>query len=118
MSQVLFDVSAQEPQEDAVIARIDEVRKALTYATASRRWTGALARMTFARGIQGSNAIESYNVTIDDALAAADNEEPLDAQGETWAALMGYRNALGYILQLSDDPHFSTRATSSAACTT
>jgi Fic family protein len=103
----MFDIPAIDPQEEAVIGRIDEVRKALSYATASRRWTGVLARMTFARDIQGSNSIEGYNVTIDDALAAADNEEPLDAAGETWAALVGYRHALTYILQLSDDPHFS-----------
>jgi Fic family protein len=104
---MLFDVPTLDAQEEAVIGRIEEVRKALSYATQSRRWTGVLARMSFARGIQGSTSIEGYNVTIDDALAAAQNEEPLDAQGETWAALMGYRNAMTYVLQLSDDPHFS-----------
>lgn len=104
---MLYETPPLDPQEEAVIARIEEVRKALTYATQSRRWTGTLARMAFARGIQGSNSIEGYNVTIDDALAAADNEQPLDAQGETWAALMGYRNAMTYILQLADDPHFT-----------
>jgi Fic family protein len=104
---MLFEPPAPDPQEDAVIARIDEVRRALTYATASRRWSGVLARMTFARDIQGSNSIEGYNVTIDDAMAAASDEAPLDAVGETWAALVGYRQAMSYILQLSDDPHFS-----------
>ncbi len=54
----------------------------------------------------GSNSIEGYNVTQEDAIAAADGEEPLDAQSETWAAITGYRNALTYVLQLSDDPHF------------
>ena len=104
---MLFEPPAPDPQEDAVIVRIDEVRRALTYATASRRWSGVLARMTFARDIQGSNSIEGYNVTIDDAMAAASDEAPLDAVGETWAALVGYRQAMSYILQLSDDPHFS-----------
>ena len=104
---MLFEPPTPDPQEDAVTARIDEVRRALTYATASRRWSGVLARMTFARDIQGSNSIEGYNVTIDDAMAAASDEAPLDAVGETWAALVGYRQAMSYILQLSDDPHFS-----------
>ena len=63
--------------------------------------------MTLARAIQGSNSIEGYNVTIDDAMAAAGNAEPLEAHGETWSALVGYRNAMTYVLQLSDDPHFS-----------
>lgn len=105
---MLYAIPTLDPQEEMVIARIEEVRRDLTYATQSRRWTGALARMTFARGIQGSNSIEGYNVTIDDALAAAENEEPMDdPQAETWAAVMGYRNALTYVLQLADDPHFS-----------
>jgi Fic family protein len=106
-STALFEVPILEPQENEVVRRIDEVRMNLAYATQARRWTGSLARMSFARDIQGSNSIEGYNVTIDDALAAAENEEPLDAQGETWAALTGYRHALTYILQLSDDPYFS-----------
>jgi Fic family protein len=104
---MLFEIPASDPQEDAVVAQIDDVRRALSYATASRRWTGVLARMTFARDIQGSNSIEGYNVAIDDALAAASDEAPLDAEGETWAALVGYRQAMSYVLQLSDDPHFS-----------
>jgi Fic family protein len=104
---ILFQVPALQPQEAEVIRRIDEVRKNLSYATQARRWTGTLARMSFARGIQGSNSIEGYNVTIDDALAAAASEEPLEAQGETWAALTGYRSALTFILQRSDDPYFS-----------
>jgi hypothetical protein len=78
---MLFEIPASDPQEDAVVAQIDDVRRALSYATASRRWTGVLARMTFARDIQGSNSIEGYNVTIDDALAAASDEAPLDAEG-------------------------------------
>ncbi|MBK5297889.1 MAG: Fic family protein [Vicinamibacteria bacterium] len=104
---MLFQPPELDSQEEAVIARIDEVRTALSYAVASRRWTGVLARMTVARNIQGSNSIEGYNVTIDDALAAEANEEPLEAEGETWDALTGYRNAMTYILQLSDDPHFA-----------
>lgn len=104
---MLFAVPALDPREEAVIRRIDAIKKDFGYATQSRRWTGTLARMSFARGIQGSNSIEGYDVAIDDALAAAQNQEPLTAQGETWAALIGYRNAMSYILQLADDPHFS-----------
>lgn len=103
----LFEPPGIDPQEEAVIAKIDEVRKTLSYATAARRWTGAFARMTLAKGIQGSNSIEGYNVTDDDALAAVENEEMLDADRETVHALVGYRTAMSYILQLSDDPHFS-----------
>lgn len=63
--------------------------------------------MTFARGLQGSNSIEGYIVSADDAIAAAENEQPLEAESGTWAALMGYRSAMTYVLQLADDPHFT-----------
>jgi Fic family protein len=68
--------------------------------------SGLLRRSTFARAIRGSNSIEGYNVTQEDAIAAADGAEPLEARSETWAAVTGYRNALTYVLQLSDDAHF------------
>jgi len=29
------------------------------------------------------------------------------AEGETWASVTGYRNAMSYVLQFADDPHFS-----------
>ena len=115
---MLFDTPALDGLEEAVVGRIDEVRKTLSYATAAKRWTGALARMTLARGIRGSNSIEGFHVTIEDAMAAGADEAPMDAAGETLGALVGYRNAMTYALQLSDDPHFScTRAASSRACT-
>lgn len=94
-----------------VLDRIETLRKQLKYATSDsrRKWTGLLRRSTFARGIQGSNSIEGYNVTEGDALAAVDEEEPgeADPKAETWKAISGYRSAMSYILQLADDPFFS-----------
>ncbi len=69
-----------------------------------------LARNSLARAIRGSNSIEGYNVTVDDAIAAVEGEPPLDAAAETWEAIIGYREAMTYILQLVDDPHFSYSA--------
>jgi Fic family protein len=91
---------------------IEETRKKLSYGTQLRRWTGVLARVMLARAIQGSNSIEGYNVTIDDAIAAADGEAPMDQnpQLETWNAITGYRDAMTYSLKLSDDPHFEHSA--------
>ena len=43
---MLFDTPALDGLEEAVVGRIDEVRKTLSYATAAKRWTGVLARMT------------------------------------------------------------------------
>jgi Fic family protein len=66
-----------------------------------------LRRNTFARAIQGSNSIEGYHVTADDAIAAVEGGDPLDAQSEAWQAVTGYRGAMTYVLQLATDPHFS-----------
>lgn len=70
------------------------------------RWKGVLRRSTFARSIQGSNSIDGFQVTVDDAAAAVDGEEPLDEKTEAWYAVRGYREAMTYILQIADDPHF------------
>jgi Fic family protein len=104
---MLFKTHDLDEQELAVLARIEEVRRTLSYAVSSRRWTGSIRRMVQAKAVQGSNSIEGINVTVDDAIAAVDNEEPLDADAATWHAVTGYQNAMTYVLQLAEDPHFS-----------
>ena len=71
-----------------------------------RRWHGALRRSTFARAIQGSNAIEGYNATMDEAMAAVEDEPPLGEKTETLRALDGYRTAMTCIMQAAEDPYF------------
>ena len=68
---------------------------------------GVLRRATFARAIRASNTIEGYEVSPDDAIAAVEREEPLEAKTEAWAAVNGYRSAMTYVLQLADAPRFS-----------
>lgn len=104
---MLFHAPELNDEERAVIARIDEVREALRYQlTAQRRWVGLLRRVTLARAIRGSNSIEGYNVSLDDAVAAVAGEEPHDAAAEAWMAVSAYRDAMTYVIQLADDPHF------------
>ena len=71
-----------------------------------RRWVGSLRRLSLARAIQGSNTIEGYTAELDDAVAVAAGEEPVDTDAETRLALKGYRDAMTYVLQLSNDPDF------------
>lgn len=105
---MLFKTPTLDDDELRVVARIDDARQSLRYAVSlSRRWTGNLRRMALAKAIRGSNSIEGYNVTKDDAMAVVDEEEPLDANDETRLAVNGYRDAMTYVLQLADDPHFS-----------
>jgi Fic family protein len=81
-----------------------------TVAQAPNRWTGVLRRNTFARALQGSNSIEGINASLSDAAAIIDDEKPETVEEETYRALMGYRNALTYILQTHDDPYFEMNA--------
>ena len=43
---------------------------------------------------------------MDDVVAAIEDEEPMDASKETWREIVGYRNAMTYVLQLAEDEHF------------
>ncbi len=63
-----------------------------------------------ARAIRASNSIEGYDVTEDDALAAWEGQEPLDAAADAWEAVTCYRSAMTYVLELADDPHFGYSA--------
>jgi len=104
---VLFRSPVLGPAEHRVIDLLDELRRGLEYvAERSVRWSGMLSRAMRARAIVGSNSIEGYNIDESDALAALNNEEPLSATAEIRQALVGYRNAMTYVLQLADDSHF------------
>lgn len=104
---MLFATPTLDEQDLAVLSRIDDLRRTLRYAVAEpRRWTGRLRKHAFARAIRGSNSIEGFNVTLDDAFAAAEGEEPLEAEATSWAAVTGYRQAMTFVLQLADDPYF------------
>lgn len=105
---MLFTAPELAAGERKVVDRIEELRRSLNYAVSQAlRWTGLLRRSTFARAIQGSNSIEGINVSTEDAIAAVEGEELLDADSETRAAVTGYRDAMTYVLQLARDPHFA-----------
>jgi Fic family protein len=92
-----------------VIERVLDLRRELRFALAARRrWTGALRRVAFAQAIQSSNSIEGYHVSLTDAVAAAAGDDPVEAQQDAvaWQAVTHYRQAMTYVLQLSEDEHF------------
>jgi len=107
---MLYQITELPAEYLRVIERLNEMRLRLRFLLQQQptRWTGLLRRSEFARAIQGSNSIEGFNVTVDDAVAAVEGEEPLvDERTEAWLAVRGYREAMTYILQLSDDAHFA-----------
>jgi Fic family protein len=59
--------------------------------------------MAFARAVQGSNSIEGYIASLDDVVAAVEEEPTLGAEEETQQALTGYRDAMTYVLQIAND---------------
>src|SRR5262245_17963363 len=96
----IYATPSLSSRDAGLLEEIESIMIKLKYALASpRRWFGVLRRNTFARAIQGSNSIEGYNVTREDAIAAIEGEEPLDAETEAWAAVNGYRRAMTYVLQ-------------------
>lgn len=104
---MLFTTPPLDDRERAVLDEIDGLRQTLRLQTrAPRRWIGSLRRLAFARAVQGSNTIEGYNATLEDVAAVIAGEEPLEASDETRLALEGYRDAMTYVLQLAEDPHF------------
>jgi len=107
ISYMLFKSAQLGDAEFGVIEKIEVARKQLKYNLATpRTWKGLLRRNTFARAIRGSNSIEGYNVTAEDAIAAAQGEEPMDASRDAWLAVTGYRTAMTFVLQLAKDPNF------------
>ena len=109
---MIFAIPRLENADVAVLKMINEQRKLLRFQVSQspNRWQGFLRRNTFARALQGSNSIEGYNVNLADAVAIIDDEKPETAEDETVRALVGYRNAMTYILQIHDDPHTVTDA--------
>ncbi len=105
---MIFETEPLDPKEAEVVASIDKLKQDLHYgASPPARWYGLLRRTTFARAVRGSNSIEGYNVTLEDAVAAVAGEEPLDPNAEAWLAVTGYRDAMTFVLQKVDDPYFT-----------
>lgn len=97
--------------DDRVLVDIHRMRESLALVLrVPRRWTGGLRRSAQAQAIRGSNSIEGYVVSEQDALAAVDDDEPLTADQRTWVEVVGYRRVLTYVLQLASTPGFRVDA--------
>jgi Fic family protein len=106
---MIYRTPELEEADNAVLEMISSQRERLKVYTQSapKRWIGSLRRTTMARAIQGSNSIEGYEASLDEAIAAVeDDPSVLDERTETWLAIRGYRNALTYICQAAQDSTF------------
>lgn len=106
---VIFQEPAIGEPEQRVLEHIRHLWQKLKYnlRNSPARWTGLLARNLKADAIRGSNGIEGYLVSKEDALAAVDGVEPQDAGETAWINVEHYREAMEYILRLGTVPDFS-----------
>lgn len=105
---MLFEPAIVDEAELEVIDAIEGIQYQLRHHLYEpRRWNGLLRRFLEAGHIRASTGIEGHHVSRDDALAVVDGAERFEADDSDWEALVGYRDAMGYIIQLADDPHFS-----------
>lgn len=103
----LFATPDPDLEDQQAIGEIHETRASLAdYLRAPRRWNGLLRRTSTARAIQGSNTIEGYTVSEEDAVAAVDDEPPLSADDATWLEIIAYRRVLTYVLNVATEPGF------------
>ena len=97
----IFSLPQLTAHDESVVAAIDSIRLELSQVLrVPQRWQGGLRRSAQAKALRGSNSIEGYLVSEDDAVAAVDNEPALSANEKTWAEILGYRRVLTYVLQV------------------
>lgn len=104
----IFQCPKLTDEDHAVLGLIQTQRDTLRLNTQNspKRWMNSMRRSTFARAIQGSNSIEGIHASLENVLAAVENEDPTDIERDTWLSIRGYRDAMTYILQAARDPHF------------
>jgi Fic family protein len=108
---MLFEAESLTRDERLVVDEIEKLQDALRYALRTPpRWFGVLRRNIFARNIRASTTIEGHNISLEDAIAAVENEEPLVAKGIDWLANKGYCDAMTYVLQLAKRTTFAYSA--------
>ena len=104
---MLFTAPTLTDSDLALLEEIGEYRSRLRWQLHEpKRWTGSLRRLSFARNIQGSNSIEGFVASLDDAAAVVARQDPISVDEGTRRALVGYREAMTYVLQMSDDDDF------------
>jgi Fic family protein len=99
---MLFAPAELDKADHEVLDLIKDLHQRLRPLVAGpRRWSGMLRKVALARAVRGSNSIEGYVVTVDDAFAALDGQEPMTADDLSWHAVRGYRDAMTYMLQIA-----------------
>lgn len=103
---IIFAIPNLDLEDQRAVDGVHRMRQEMaSVLRAPRRWDGGLRRTTQARAIQGSNSIEGYSVSDQDAAAAVE-DEALTADQPTWAEILGYRRVLTYVRQVATGQGF------------
>jgi hypothetical protein len=101
---VIFRSPKIHAEETEAIEKIEDLWRQLRRRVSEpRQWLGGLRRLVFTRSVAGSNSIEGYHASLEDVMAAVEDEPTVEASDETQIVLRGYRDAMTYVLQLADD---------------
>lgn len=104
----LYSTPDPDLEDQQVVSEIHGLRASLAdVLRVPKRWTGLLRRTSTARAIQGSNTIEGYTISDEDAVAAVDDEPPLAADEATWMEIVAYRRVLTYVVNVATEPGFT-----------
>jgi hypothetical protein len=89
------------------LEELDELRESLgRQAGQSARWMGTLRRFVRARSAEGSISIEGFHVRSGDAVAVANQEQPIDPDDDDRMALACYARAMDHVGVMAGDPGF------------
>lgn len=92
------------PLDEQVLAEIRGCHDGLqSYLFRPRRWYGTLSRVMMARAVHGSTSIEGYHSTVAETAAILDGEDVPHLDPDTPRAIAAYRDAMTYVLALTDD---------------
>jgi Fic family protein len=89
------------------VSRLDELRDDLDrVGPLPRVWRGRTRRDLEAEAVAASTAMEGVPVTADEVRRILVGDRPPGVSDDTSALVQGYRDAMAYVLNRADDPHF------------
>lgn len=90
------------------LSRLDGVRSRLdAKGPLIRSWVGRLRRELEAEAIAASTSMEGVQVTADDVRRLLAHDPPRAVSGEDSRLVIGYRDAMEFVLRRADDPAFA-----------
>lgn len=98
-----FDADHEERQ----LAELNDWRERIDRKRPmSRRWSSRLRRDLEAEAVAASTRLEGIPVTVDDVRQILAGETPKTVSPINFRLVLGYQNAMTYVLRRADDPNF------------